>query len=232
MARIKYSALVSDVRGIVGGNVFSRNKGGGYVRTFVKPNNPQTERQQIQRLILGAVAGLWRTLTEEQRITWGAAASDFPYKDKLGEDKTYSGQQLFMKFNSFLKAIGIAAKTNAPAPVEMPTAVLSASDSTPLDFDVIATLPEIPTDKAYVSRATRPLSPGRMNAFRQEFKQISTATIAAAETTVVNSTDYRKVYSLGAGDVGSKVFVEIIIVDKNTGQASAPLKFSVILTAD
>jgi len=45
MAIIKFSAIVSDARGKIGGNVFSRNKGGSYIRSYVKPINPSTPKQ-------------------------------------------------------------------------------------------------------------------------------------------------------------------------------------------
>lgn len=230
MARIKYSALVSDIRGIVGGNVFSRNKGGGYVRTFVKPNNPQTEAQQIQRLILGSIATEWRQLTEQQRTNWNLAALDFPYKDKLGEDKTYSGQQLFMKLNSTLVAIGQPFSKSTPSPVEMPSGIIQVDDNDYTQLAVSLKLPAVPANKAYIVRATRPLSPGRMNAFRQEFKQIASGTITAALFTIMDISAYPLVFDLTAANVGDKIFVEAVIVDTNTGQATAPLKTSFILT--
>jgi len=231
MARIKYSALVSDIRGIVGGNVFSRNKGGGYVRTFVKPNNPQTPLQQIQRSILGSIATEWRTLSEEQRITWGMAALDFPYKDKLGEDKTYSGQQLFMKFNSTLRAIGEDISKSTPAPTQMPSGELKIDSPIFHSFDVLLEVPEVLPNKAYIVRATRPLSPGRMNAFRQEFRQVAVGNITAVEQTAFDAAIYEGEFDISADNVGQKIFAELIIVDKNTGQSTAPLKTSFILTA-
>ena len=57
MAKIKTSALVADIKGTVGGNVFASNKGGNYVRRYKKPINTNTIAQQEVRSIFGANSG-------------------------------------------------------------------------------------------------------------------------------------------------------------------------------
>ena len=42
MAKIKMTAIVADMRNKLNGSVFSRNRGGAYIRTKVTPINPQT----------------------------------------------------------------------------------------------------------------------------------------------------------------------------------------------
>jgi len=49
MGLIKFSAIVSAASGKVGGNVFARNASGAYARSWVKPINPNTEKQQATR---------------------------------------------------------------------------------------------------------------------------------------------------------------------------------------
>ena len=42
MAKIKFGMMMTDASGKLGGQVFSKNRGGSYVRTKVTPTNPQT----------------------------------------------------------------------------------------------------------------------------------------------------------------------------------------------
>jgi len=112
--KIKFSAIVSDARGKIGGNVFSRNKAGAYVRTFVKPTNPNSAAQQIIRnRIQGLVTG-WRALSDAVRLGWNQTTHNFPQSNKLGETFYLTGQQLFTKFNSNRLAFGEAAATTPP----------------------------------------------------------------------------------------------------------------------
>lgn len=104
MASIKFSALVSDVKGTIGGNVFQSNKNGAFVRTKSIPVNRNTQLQQYQRLNMAVYSKKWSQLTELDRAEWIAAAPQFPYTNRLGETKVYSGFQYFMKINLNLEA--------------------------------------------------------------------------------------------------------------------------------
>ena len=104
MASIRFSALVSDVKGSVGGNVFQSNANGAFVRTKSTPVNRNTEAQQNQRLIMSVYAQKWQGLTDEDRQAWKDAAPLQPYINRLGEQKIYTGYQLFMKTNLVLES--------------------------------------------------------------------------------------------------------------------------------
>lgn len=47
----------------------------------------------------------WGGLTDEDRRDWIDAAPLFPYTNRLGEVKTYTGFQYFMKINMTLESI-------------------------------------------------------------------------------------------------------------------------------
>ena len=55
MAKIKFGMMMTDARGKLGGQVFSKNKGGAYVRTKVTPSNPQTIAQTTRRALFAAI---------------------------------------------------------------------------------------------------------------------------------------------------------------------------------
>lgn len=120
MAKIKYSALVSDMRNSLNGSVLSKNRYGSYMRNKITPVNPQTVAQQNARAIFGNISKAWRGLAQIARNSWINGAKNFPFNDIFGDQKILSGQALFIKMNSNLEKLGLPRITNAPAPGDMP----------------------------------------------------------------------------------------------------------------
>jgi hypothetical protein len=128
MASIKLSAIVSAARGKVGGNVFSANKAGAFVRTYVKPTNRNTTAQQYVRNLFGTLSSAWRNLTSDVRLQWNNMAVHYPYMNRLGDMSTYTGQQLYNKLQG-----NINACANARVIYQAPPALLT-TPSTPQEF--------------------------------------------------------------------------------------------------
>jgi len=99
MAIIKTGAIVTDIRGKLGGHFFSRNKSSAFMATKYKPKRSVSFDQMFQRQNFKTVLQLWRNLTTAQRDAWNLAAPTFPYKDRFGSSKTGSGFWLFVKIN-------------------------------------------------------------------------------------------------------------------------------------
>lgn len=233
MAKIKTSALVADIRGKVGGNVFSRNLGGAFVRVFTAPLNPQSNAQTVIRERVAHLSTLWRTLADGVRDSWNAAAANFPFEDVFGDTRFLSGQQLFMKFQSNLLAIDEDPVTAAPLPGALPSFDLDVPLHTVTDLDVEATGYQGPTaNVSMIIRATRPLSPGRSNAYRADFKQIAVAPAATVVGSLDVSASYEAVFGPLAGQAGQKIFFEAVPILVNTGQAASGVRSrGVILTS-
>lgn len=148
MATIKTGAVVAEIRGSLGGNVFSRNKGGAYVRQRVKPINPNSPRQAAVRGTFGTLQSAWRALTQAEQNTWVAAAENYLTTNKVGDTVKYTPLQLFTRCNMTLLEAGIGQiNTINPSPFTgepmslkgkpHPWDVLSELiDSGTLDFDV------------------------------------------------------------------------------------------------
>src|SRR5690606_4000781 len=99
MAKIKFGMMMTDARGKLGGQVFSKNRGGAYVRTKVTPSNPQTLAQTIVRTNLGNISQLWNSLTTDQIAGWNSAVENWKSTDIFGDIKIPSGKNLFTKLN-------------------------------------------------------------------------------------------------------------------------------------
>ena len=150
MAKINFSGIAGvDMRNKLNGSVFSKNRGGAYVRTKVTPVNPQSTAQQNARNRLSTQSQNWRGETESARQSWIDASPNFPYTDIFGNSKTLSGFQLYVKFNSNLSYIGEAAISTAPAAVAIPSLAITAlvADDSANTVIITATTP-VPADMA------------------------------------------------------------------------------------
>jgi len=229
MARVLFSGIAGvDLRGKLNGSVFSKNKGGAYVRTKVTPVNPQTTSQQNARNRLGTQSQAWRGLTEVQRQSWIDAAPNFPYNDIYGNSKQLSGFQLYVKLNTNLALIGEAAITTAPAPVAIPALALTsvtADDSA--NTVIIAGTTPVPADFAMVVMATPNVSPGKT--FVKNLFRFTSAEPAAATSPFDVSAEWTALF--GDPVVGEKVFVKCFYVSTLTGQAGIPVMAQTIVVA-
>lgn len=223
MAKIKTSALVADIKGTVGGNVFAANKGGNYVRRYKKPTNANTIKQQEVRSAFGNMAGLWRALTDIQRQSWIEGAVHFPYMDKLGEMRVYSGQQLFNKLNNNLLQIGQPSLDTCPIPQSFPLiAIMSISNittgnvlSTSLEFDTVG---EVPADFQLIVNATSSMSAGISAPQKGLFKKILVLNSGDDTTSVDLAPDYTD--NFGALITGDTIFIGVTVVNTVSGEAS------------
>lgn len=70
MARISFTAIVSEIVGKLAGTVFQYSYGGFQIHTRVSPNNPQTNYQQLRRGWYGFIRANWRNLSNTERASF------------------------------------------------------------------------------------------------------------------------------------------------------------------
>lgn len=114
MAKIKYSALVSDMRNKLNGSVLSRNRYGSYIRNKVTPVNPQTVHQQRSRAIFSAASSAWAGLSVNQRKGFSQLAEEHTYTDIFGDQKALDGKAMFVKLNSVRQWVNKTILETAP----------------------------------------------------------------------------------------------------------------------
>lgn len=107
MALVRYGAMIADASGSIGGTVFSRNRGGSYVRNRTTPLNPQTTFQSGVRSAFANLATRFATiLTDFQREAWRAYGEIVPVPNALGDDRFLTGLQHYIRSNSLLSLAG------------------------------------------------------------------------------------------------------------------------------
>lgn len=109
--------ILGNLRGSIGDNTFSHNRGGDYVRRRVSPTNPNTSRQQTMRSLLGTYAAAWAGLTSAQREAWNTWAESQSRTGPLGNSINLTGINAYVMLNSRIADAGETALTSPPADV-------------------------------------------------------------------------------------------------------------------
>jgi hypothetical protein len=99
MASVKWSALVSEVKGVLNGSIFSVGYGGQTIRNRISGGGRKTNVWGYTKAALPSVSQTWRGLTTVQQTAWQVAAPDYPYTDKFGNSQIPSGYQLYCTLN-------------------------------------------------------------------------------------------------------------------------------------
>lgn len=98
MALILPGAGVADIRGSIGGTVFSRNRYGNYTRNRTVPINPGSSFQQKIRSAISQVRDAWyNTLSAAQRTDWATYANNVPVQNRLGQTINLTGYNMFCR---------------------------------------------------------------------------------------------------------------------------------------
>lgn len=227
MAKIKFSALVSDVRNSLNGSTFARNRGGNYFRNKTSPINRQTPAQMALRNAFGSISQAWQGLTEGERQSWNDAVGDFAYVDQFGDLRQLSGAQLHQQLNQNLAVVGSAMITTAPikAPVFQLASASVITSAATQDLDLTLAPGPLPAGVRVVVQATRPVSAGR-NFLKNEYRTIHVINGGTSVTALDISTFYAARFATYAA--GQRIGFRVWVVDTATGLKSPLTSFDVL----
>lgn len=229
MAKVLFSALISDMRNKLNGSVFAKNRGGSYLRTKVTPVNPQTVAQVAARNKLTQFSQSWRSLTEAQREAWKAAVDQWSTTDVFGSSVTPSGSALYIRLNINIANAGGTAINTPPLPVGADAlgTLEVAADVSDNSIELTLDIATVPAGHALYIEATAQMSPGISNA-NSKFRHVQTA--AAATTSPIDIvTAYTTKF--GALTAGQKLFVRARLIRLTTGEKSQALVANTIVVA-
>lgn len=227
MAKIKFGMMMTDARGKLGGQVFSKNRSGAYTRTKVTPVNPQSSYQVAVRNAFTSFAQNFRALTASQIQAWNAAVVNFVGTDIFGDSRTPSGINLYTRLNLNLDNAGQAAISTPPLPTgaDPNTASTLVADVSSSLFTLTTAEAAVPAGHTLIVEATPLVSPGK-NFVKSEFRVIGTFAAAAASPHLAGALWIAKFGSLTAGQ---KVFARIKTVNNTTGESSGYSQISTIV---
>lgn len=119
---VKFGAGIVDARGSIAGMTASRNRYGAYMRARIKPVNPKSQRQVAIRVIMMFIAEQWREspMTDLIRAAWQTYAESVSWVNKLGEQVTLTGFNMFVMCNAARLNAGGTLITAGPTDLGLP----------------------------------------------------------------------------------------------------------------
>jgi hypothetical protein len=223
---MKYtSALISDARNKLGGDVFARNRAGLYVRVKVKPKNPKTTIQQANRASFSTYTKAWRSLTAAQILGWNTLAANSMLTDTLGNSFQPSGIQMYISLNRNLALMGFSSISSAPAKKpSFPTIItgppgVGNSLSSEMAYYVAASTAALAVWPNVQLSATRALSTGVTFVAGSWYRNLGPAFGVSSGYLFWGPSG---TFANGIIPTGKKCGLRVRIVDPSTGYASRP----------
>lgn len=212
MALLKMGSLVTQISGKIGGQTFGTGQGGQYVKNTGSYINKLTQSRSVVNSRLSSLSNSWRSLTTSQKNSWSAAAPNFPYVNRLGESRVYSGYNLYMKFNGNRALLGLSPVSTAPVPFVFTDFL---EDDFNLDTNsMFISLDDTTADCTYVVFASNPSSSGsNFNVKGLRFIKIGVG--GSNPVTIDFTTEYQSIF--GVPKIGSRIFVRVFMYETASG---------------
>jgi len=117
MATCKFAAIISGIRGSLGGLTFSANATSSYVKSWSMPSNPRSEPQNLPRALTALLPSEWRALSSAQRAAWDtwAALPAQARTNSLGQSYYPSGYNQFCLINTRIIPFGTSLRSTPPS---------------------------------------------------------------------------------------------------------------------
>ena len=228
MAIIIPGAMVSQASGRIGGTIFSRNRGGAYVRNGSIPTTVTTRFAQLIKSVTAALSQAWAGLDAEVQEQWREWASQNPVINRLGQSRTLSGHQAFVKINARLVYAGFGAVESPPigeAPEAFVPGEVTFVDE-PLALTVAFSPTPAPAGVAVQCYAYLANSPG-VSYVRNRLALVTTSAAAAA-TPLHIAQDVEDRF--GTPRAGQTLHIGLRALDTTTGLVSSVFYASKLLT--
>lgn len=225
MALIKLGGGVSDIRGSIGGTVFSKNRYGSYTRNRTIPVNPGSSLQTKIRACASVLRDIWiNDLTAKQREGWATYASNVQVQNRLGESITLTGWNMFYRTGANQIYNDLTVSVDAPITFSLaeqdPTVAVTASEATQLVSVAFDTdLPWVSEDDAYMEVYIGRPQNGTINYFKGPY-QLAGKIAGDGSTAPTSPATFAVPFAITAGQ---RVFVQLRVI-RADGRLSAPFR--------
>lgn len=224
MAKIKFGMMMTDARGKLGGQVFSKNRSGAYVRTKVTPVNPRTSFQQASRQLLGVISQSWSALTTEQRESFNKSVNDWARTDIFGDLKNPTGKNLFTRLNKNAIGAGFPDVLVAPAKMEIPVIEgLTIGFNLGTSSFVVSGLPTLSVG-TYQLSVTPSLTAGT-SFVKNRLRVLGYGSSKLSLDNLLNVSYFDR---FGAVTANSNIWAQVVVVMPN-GQMGVPVSVKIVL---
>lgn len=213
MALIRLGALITQISGKIGGQTLGTSASGSYIKNSGTPRKTITLLQRQKMAEMATTAQKWRTLTPSQRNVFVSASSSYPYLNRVGETKYYTGYQIFCKLSrNFANALG----TGIPAP--LPVFSFNLVGSATITQSALVTTWRVSggqTGVEYRLFCSRPASMGITQGYKNQF-----FIKASASSPLATGVDIRQALTdkFGLMKPGDRVYWRMKAIQTVTGQ--------------
>ena len=228
--KVQYGTVITGASGSVGGITAARNANGAYLRRKVKNVNRNTIPQQIRRNQFGALSRTWKGLSPDMQQSWVQGVTAFPYRNKLNIASTYTGQQLYSKFNNQLIAIGEPALEYCPVGVTFDSIVVVNAQYNGMANTFLVNVKDTTNDEftvpdgfTLVLFGTKPLSQGILAPKKPMFRFIQTVAGTVSSAGINIYTKYVALF--GTPNVATaNIYIQAFLVATTSGQTGKPVQ--------
>lgn len=180
MAKLGNFLQVTDIRGSIGGNVFTKARGINTLRARVKPRNPRSSNQTDVRGIMTNGARAAQALSSSDKATWDAYASTLTFHNPVtGGAYAPTWMQAYMQCYLYLLLATPTATTPTAAPTSPftdPALTLTATTPSANEIFIASSIAQ-PADTTFFVYAERLKSANRTPSAKPG-KLISVAPVA------------------------------------------------------
>lgn len=223
MAKITFSGIgITEMRGKLGTEIFSRNAQGAYVKSFVVPTNTITALRTAARDNFASAVSLWTLIDSAQLTTWQELQSRVFKSSKVAQRYRLTPRSVFISSNYNLLCSGqlpimVADAFSKLEQIAKFSIVELTSTNFRLSVEFVGGSFIVPENHALVVSASNCVSAGIKSkknglvvvSVLDEFSDASDFNIV---------TDYSSIYS--APVVGKNVFLSFHLVNVINGLAS------------
>lgn len=226
MARVTYGALVTQLRGSIGGTVFQGNAYGHTAKNTPNMTKPNTSAQNVIKRAVVRCTQRWASLSAAFRSNWVAYAAAYPQYAKFNPISQLSGYAVFVKRNMIAEITGVLSLDNPSLIATVnstmaPTLVLVGGDLV-LSFNAVPT-PSGISGFIFASPPTPSNKPIRNN----QLRFLLAVTYATADISLLAS--YVNLYGR-LPIAGEKVLLVFQNAGNSTGAVFAKQPYEVIVT--
>jgi len=230
MAIITPSSAVSEIRGSVGTETFSKNHYRAYVKTRKAPTQSATTYANLARSNMADAVSFWMGETEDVKQAWVDFAPYFFGHHRLGKAPSISG------FNAYIRAwmnILYAGSPSNPEPIpagHAPRILSLTSTFLHTGLSISFTLDRIDSRFYYYLKISNYMSAGRMSVNSAALYNLKGGALTSTSMTPSVSSFFNARFPGLSGKAGFKLFISLHMLDTYNGIAFPPVYVSGVIT--
>ena len=230
MAIITPSAIVSEIRGSVGTQTYSKNHYRAYVKTRKAPTQSASTYAGLARSNMADAVSFWMGETEDVKQAWIYFAPYFFAHNRLGNASRLSG------FNAYIRAwmnILYAGSPSNPEPIpagHVPRILSLSSTFSTAGLAISFTLDRIDSRFYYYLKISDYTSAGRMSNNSVAFYNLKGGPLTGTSMSPSVSSFFNARFPGLSTKAGFKLFIALHMIDTHNGMAFPPVYINGILS--